>query len=167
MDYKTLYQKNYDFYTRHPRLRKTLIACNFLFTYLYALSFLTLAIYTAIVDLSWINAVKLVLLPAVCLIIVGVFRLLFNRKRPYHKDGANITPFIYKGVDKSFPSRHLACAVVISIITLAFFPWAGIPLLFLSFPMAYIRFALGLHYPTDLIAGAIIGLFCGLPAFFF
>jgi membrane-associated phospholipid phosphatase len=167
MDYKTLYEKNYRFYKNRPKAVKTLVFCNYLLTALFMLGFLALIIYTAITDFSWQNAIKLAVLPAVCLVLVGVFRIAFNRKRPYHKEGANITPLIYKGVDKSFPSRHLASALVIAIVSISYFPWAGIPLLVLSLPMAYIRFAMGLHYPTDLLAGAILGTLCGLPAFFF
>jgi membrane-associated phospholipid phosphatase len=167
MDYKTLYQKNYQFYIRHEKAKKALIFFNYFFTAFYMLCFLALIIYIAVVDFSWANAIKLAVLPAVCLVLVGVFRIAFNRKRPYHKEGANITPLIYKGVDKSFPSRHLASALVIAIVSLSYFTWAGIPLLVLSLPMAYIRFAMGLHYPTDLLAGAILGTLCGLPAFFF
>lgn len=167
MDYKTLYQKNYQFYIRHEKAKKALIFFNYFFTAFYMLCFLALIIYIAVTDFSWTNAIKLALLPAVCLVLVGVFRIVFNRKRPYHKDGANITPLIYKGVDKSFPSRHLASAFVIAIISLSYFTWAGIPLLVLTLPMAYIRFAMGLHYPTDLLAGAVLGTLCGLPAFFF
>jgi membrane-associated phospholipid phosphatase len=167
MDYKTLYEKNYRFYKNRPKAVKTLVFCNYLLTALFMLGFLALIIYTAITDFSWPNAIKLAVLPAVCLVLVGVFRIAFNRKRPYHKEGANITPLIYKGVDKSFPSRHLASALVIAIVSISYFTWAGIPLLVLSLPMAYIRFAMGLHYPTDLLAGAILGTLCGLPAFFF
>ena len=167
MDYKTLYEKNYRFYKNRPKAVKTLVFCNYLLTALFMLGFLALIIYTAITDFSWQNAIKLAVLPAVCLVLVGVFRIAFNRKRPYHKEGANITPLIYKGVDKSFPSRHLASALVIAIVSISYFTWAGIPLLVLSLPMAYIRFAMGLHYPTDLHAGAILGTLCGLPAFFF
>ena len=167
MDYKTLYQKNYDFYNDRKKAKKALIFFSYFLTALYMLCFLTLAIYIAVTDLSWINTIKTIVLPAVCLALVGALRLVFNRKRPYHQDGANITPLIYKGVDKSFPSRHLASAEVIAIISLSYLPWLGIPLLVLSLPMAYIRFALGLHYPTDLLAGAILGTLCGLPAFFF
>ena len=167
MDYKTLYEKNYRFYKNRPKAVKTLVFCNYLLTALFMLGFLALIIYTAITNFSWQNAIKLAVLPAVCLVLVGVFRIAFNRKRPYHKEGANITPLIYKGVDKSFPSRHLASALVIAIVSISYFTWAGIPLLVLSLPMAYIRFAMGLHYPTDLLAGAILGTLCGLPAFFF
>ena len=167
MDYKTLYEKNYRFYIRHEKAKKALIFFNYFFTAFYMLCFFALIIYTAITNFSWPNAIKLAVLPAVCLVLVGVFRIAFNRNRPYHKEGANITPFIYKGVDKSFPSRHLASALVIAIVSISYFTWAGIPLLVLSLPMAYIRFAMGLHYPTDLLAGAILGTLCGLPAFFF
>jgi len=43
--------------------------------------------------------------------------------------------------------------------------WAGAGLLVCSLALAYIRFALGLHYPSDLLAGSIVGAGVGALMF--
>lgn len=58
----------------------------------------------------------------------------------------------------SFPSGHTLHAVVFTIIATAYFPvliWLLYPFLFL---VAMSRVVLGLHYPTDVVVGAILGV---------
>ncbi len=90
-------------------------------------------------------------------IITNIFKYSINRPRPY------ITyPFIEQaasGGSPSFPSGHtsdaFAFATSVSIaypkwyIIVPSYAWAG--------AVAYSRMDLGVHYPSDVLAGAIIG----------
>ena len=167
-DYKTLYEKSAAFYHAHPRAKKALLISNLVFTWLFFFAYLTFVVWAVLSDVSIYELVYMLALPALCLLIVGVLRITILRPRPYSEAGAGITPILQKenNLDKSFPSRHVACAFVIACVILAHFLWAGIPLFVCAMVLGYIRFALGLHYPSDLIGGAGIGLACGIAAFF-
>jgi len=57
----------------------------------------------------------------------------------------------------SFPSGHTLHAVAFSVVALAYYPqlaWVVVPFTLL---VAASRLVLGLHYPTDVLAGAAIG----------
>lgn len=78
------------------------------------------------------------------------------RPRPFH-----VYPDIVcagKVLDQfSFPSGHTLHAVSFSIIALSYFPglfWLVVPF---SLLVALSRPILGLHYPSDVLAGAVLG----------
>ena len=108
------------------------------------------------------DLIKILFTPLMALLTVSVMRLAIDRPRPYAEDGAGITPLVEKKSDgKSFPSRHLACAAVIAMSFLPYYPIAGAFLLGGSAVLGYIRFALGVHYPSDLVAGMGLGIALG------
>lgn len=57
----------------------------------------------------------------------------------------------------SFPSGHTLHAVMFTTIALAWFPPLAVVLLPLTLLIALSRLVLGLHYPTDVLVGAVIG----------
>ena len=57
----------------------------------------------------------------------------------------------------SFPSGHTLHAVAFLIICTWYFPLAAVALVPLVLLIAVSRVALGLHYPSDVIAGAVLG----------
>jgi undecaprenyl-diphosphatase len=59
--------------------------------------------------------------------------------------------------DPSFPSDHAAVAFAIAFAVLAFSRRAGSVFLAAATLISLSRFALGLHYPSDVLAGALIG----------
>ena len=78
------------------------------------------------------------------------------RPRPYE---------FYRGIvlsvpplDKfSFPSGHTLHAVAFTIVALAYYPLLAFILVPFTLLAAVSRLVLGLHYPTDVLAGALIG----------
>lgn len=78
------------------------------------------------------------------------------RPRPFefYREIVSIVPPLDK---YSFPSGHTLHAVAFTIVALAYFPllaWLLVPFTLL---VAASRLVLGLHYPTDVLAGAAIG----------
>lgn len=167
-DYKKLYEKNYRFYKAYPAAVLAIQIANYAFTALFFVTYGILLITTASMlhaeTATYDKLMRLLGAPLFCLLLVTVLRYGINRPRPYSEQGAGITPLIQKkgNADKSFPSRHVACAFVICIGALPFYTTLSCILLPLAFALGYIRFALGLHYPSDLFGGAILGTLCGL-----
>lgn len=168
--YKRLYERNYAFYTARPRALCALKIANRVSTVLFFAAYAIALWRSAAVlrDGSTDYAVfmRLIGAPLLCLLLVSVLRLAIARPRPYSERGAHITPLLRKkgDEDKSFPSRHVACAFVLSLSIVPVIPMLGWALLPVACLLAYIRFALGLHYPTDLVGGAILGAACGILA---
>ncbi len=57
----------------------------------------------------------------------------------------------------SFPSGHTLHAVVFSVIALSYYPQLAFILMPFTIMVAMSRVVLGLHYPSDVLAGATIG----------
>ena len=94
------------------------------------------------------------LVPGISFILVSVFRYLLNAPRPYEVTGKE--PIIKrKGKGKSFPSRHTFSTFVIAVTVFYFWPVAGI-----------LTGIAGAHFVRDVIAGAIIGIGCGIIGFY-
>jgi undecaprenyl-diphosphatase len=79
-----------------------------------------------------------------------------SRPRPYQ-----VRTAIRRGADPldnlSFPSGHTLHAASFSILAIAYFPGAAWVCLPFAAVVAASRLVLGLHYPTDVLAGAAIG----------
>jgi undecaprenyl-diphosphatase len=57
----------------------------------------------------------------------------------------------------SFPSGHTLHAVVFSLVAISYYPALAWVLLPFTFLVAMSRVVLGLHYPTDVLVGAMLG----------
>ena len=103
------------------------------------------------------------LVPFLSFVAVSVFRTKLHRKRPYEL--YDIKPLIPKDTKgKSFPSRHIFSIYVIGV-TLCFYQlFLGIFICILGIFLAVIRVVTGVHFPKDVIWGAVIGVLCGIMA---
>ena len=161
-DYVACYEKVSGILRKKPKLLTGIRVFNKACTLLFFAVYGVFLVYAVVKDFHPIDLMKLLGVPAVCLFLVTVLRYAVNRPRPYSEQGAGITPLHNKKTqDKSFPSRHTASAFVIAVALLPHAVWLGVPLLVLACMLAFTRFALGLHYPSDLIVGALLGLVCG------
>lgn len=61
----------------------------------------------------------------------------------------------------SFPSGHSASAFAFAEGVSATLPWVGVPLRLAAATVAYSRVHTGVHYPGDVVVGALIGMTVG------
>ena len=111
-----------------------------------------------------IHFLKCLLIPAIGFLLETILRAKINRKRPY--ESFSIQPLILKNTKgKSFPSRHVFSATIISMAWLYMVPAVGAVMLLLTLAIAWVRVAAGVHYPSDVAAGGILGVLIGLIFF--
>ena len=93
---------------------------------------------------------------AVCTCCYKMVKHTTVRHRPFE-----VNPLVSAGaavLDRfSFPSGHTLHAVGFTMIALAYFPALWVLLVPFSVLTAVSRVALGLHYPSDVLAGAALG----------
>jgi membrane-associated phospholipid phosphatase len=164
-DYEKLYSRHAAFYQTHPRGKQALVFCNVLFSVLIALSYIALSAFLLLYKTPTRGDFLRVLgAPALCVTIATALQFIIRRPRPYV--ATNIQPLIQKSAKgRSFPSRHLSSAFVIAMLFAAYQPLLCVPVFFLGAMLGYIRFAVGVHYPTDLLAGAALGALVGCLCF--
>jgi undecaprenyl-diphosphatase len=93
-----------------------------------------------------------------------LLKRIFHRRRP-----CEIEPHCWSRVlppdQFSFPSGHTITAFAIAIPLAACYPAVEIPLLVVAVSIALSRIMLGMHYLSDVVAGAILGSTIGILFF--
>jgi undecaprenyl-diphosphatase len=94
-------------------------------------------------------------------VIVMTIKFTVRRQRPAGEWGN-----IYRRTDPhSFPSGHAARAVLLAVLALGMGPiWFGLLLLLWAPLVVLARVAMGVHYLSDVLAGATIGVVFGFLA---
>jgi membrane-associated phospholipid phosphatase len=99
----------------------------------------------------------------VTILTVGVVGRLVDRERPFSRH-EHVTPLIEHTPSRSFPSRHSACAAAMATIALPSVPAAGWLMALGALGLGVSRVYAGLHYPSDIVAGWLIGAVIGIIA---
>lgn len=90
-----------------------------------------------------------------------VAKPLAGRARPDRADDpGRATAQVRMPRSRSFPSGHTASAVAFASGAARVLPQAGIPLRTMAALVSYSRVHTGVHYPADVVAGAVIGSAC-------
>lgn len=91
----------------------------------------------------------------------GVLKNVIGRIRPYNLDGSLLkeADLLVSGLsDFSFPSGHTLASFEAATVLLIRDKRMGIPALVIAILIALTRLYLYVHYPTDVIAGAALGI---------
>ena len=66
----------------------------------------------------------------------------------------------------SFPSGHTLHAVIFSMVAIHYYPMLSLPLVPFTILIGLSRPVLGLHYPSDVLVGALIGVLISTISFY-
>ena len=97
-----------------------------------------------------------------------LLKIAFRRARPF-ATLEGISSLVNPPDQYSFPSGHTAAAFVTAAILCVADPFLGGPAFIWASLIGVSRIYLGVHYPTDVLAGLLLGLFsahCGLSIVF-
>src|SRR4051794_36445464 len=82
------------------------------------------------------------------------------RPRPFVAD-AHVRVFLAHAPDPGFPSDHATAAFAIAAVLIARLGRSAIPVLIAASALAIARVLVGVHYPSDVLAGAVLGTAVG------
>jgi undecaprenyl-diphosphatase len=103
--------------------------------------------------------VQMTIAIALELSIYKIIKETFSRKRPF--DLMKSVTCIVPPYDRySFPSGHTATAFAVLATAGLYYDFLFTPLLLISFLIGFARVYAGVHYPSDVIAGAVLGVSC-------
>ncbi len=128
----------------------------------------------------WLALAVILLIPektrrsgAMAIISIGIGFVVANlilknavaRIRPYEVEPA-LQLLVAKAHDFSFPSGHACCSFASAMIYVRTLkkPW-GVLTMILAILIAYSRLYVGIHYPSDVIVGILVGIVSGVVTF--
>jgi membrane-associated phospholipid phosphatase len=113
------------------------------------------------------EAVSILIPVAISAILANMLKYVFDTPRPYE-----VYTFIHKlsvGGSPSFPSGHTADAFSFAVaMILVYRKWLiALPVLVWASLVGYSRMYLGVHFPSDVLGGALIGTVCSYAYIFY
>ncbi len=93
------------------------------------------------------------------LAISSVMKYAINRPRPYDKYPNDIEAYRQEG-SPSFPSGHTSSAFALATSLSLNYPnwYVAVPSFLWATGVGYSRMSLGVHYPSDVLCGALVGI---------
>jgi phosphatidylglycerophosphatase B len=146
----------------HPGRIHMLLWMNRILTVLAYVSYIGCGILLILRRSPWI--IRYLLVPGVLFAAVSIFRMSWNMPRPYEQ--WEIRPLLPKETKgKSFPSRHVFSMAMVAMAVWSVYLPLGVILLAAAVFLAWVRVVSGVHFPRDVIAGALIGIGFGIFGF--
>lgn len=86
---------------------------------------------------------------------------LVGRIRPYDQNPA-VTLLVSPLSDYSFPSGHTSCLLLTAVVFSHRFPKGSLWFYLTAALVGFSRLYLYVHFPTDVLTGAVLGILCGV-----
>lgn len=120
----------------------------------------------------WAGVAVAIALVLDVLIVNVILKLSVNRARPWQTyPDLGFQEFhnsigVREPTDSSFPSGHTASLFAAAVALVMFYKVKGLPALGVAILVGISRIYLCMHFPTDVLGGALIGSVCGVAGYF-
>jgi undecaprenyl-diphosphatase len=95
------------------------------------------------------------------IVVVEIMRHFFFRLRPFAIGQGNYLPIDQNSAEPSMPSGHAALFFALATAVYFYNKKLGIFLFISAFLISISRVFVGVHWPSDILAGALVGIFSG------
>lgn len=160
---KERYMKNKEWFANHKTAKSIL---SFLYKFLPLIMVFTVPALIIIKGFMGIDQdfLRMIYVPACVLAEITILRKIIKKPRPY--EDYETEPVINRdGKGQSMPSRHTASAFIIAMCAIPVSLPLTIVLLVISLIISLTRIFAGVHYISDVIAGALISIITGIIFF--
>ena len=103
------------------------------------------------------TALRMLLVVGVVYVASEALGQVWPRQRPFARL-SNVEPLLRHTPERSFPSRHVASGLAMAAISGRQHPRVGAVMAGVACALGLSRVAAGIHYPTDVLAGAALGV---------
>jgi len=146
--------KNIDIIRNHKGIKSIVLFLSSFCVLLSFVGYIGLLVYL-LIQKEYMELIKTILIPLSTITIVEIIRHLYNRPRPFEK--YRYLPLIDHRPGRSFPSKHATSSMIIALSIYHVLPSLGMVFLFNALLVGITRILSGIHYPSDVCGGYILG----------
>jgi len=110
---------------------------------------------------DWTSALVLAVAMVTAMALTDILKIAFGLPRPFQDPILGITARFATPTDHGLPSGHTTSAFTVATVVWTRYPCWRVPFTLLASATGLCMVILGLHYPSDIIAGGFLGVFCG------
>src|SRR2546428_10538988 len=110
---------------------------------------------------EWTSSLLLAVAMVSAMALTDILKAAFNLPRPSQVPSLGITPRGEIPTNPGFPSGHTTNAFTVATVIWSRYPDWRVPFVLLAIATGVSMIILGLHFPSDVIGGVFLGIFCG------
>ena len=110
---------------------------------------------------EWTSSLILAVAMVSAMALTDILKAAFNLPRPSQVPSLGIMPRGEIPTNPGFPSGHTTNAFTVATVIWSRYPAWRVPFVLLAIATGVSMIILGLHFPSDVIGGIFLGIFCG------
>ena len=110
---------------------------------------------------EWTSSLILAVAMVTAMVLTDLLKTAFNLPRPFQVSSLRIVPRGEIPTNPGFPSGHTTNAFTVATVIWSRYPAWRIPFVVLAISTGVSMVILGLHFPSDVLSGVFLGIFCG------